>query len=140
MELIELTGENIQMYLKDCLVLQAQLVSNPESIIAQRFIATAESVNSYFLCVIENEHAIAMGVLSLMPHPVDITGYVNNIVVDEKHRGKGLFKVVMDALEEKAKNWGCTDLALTCSRPGVQSLYEKRGYKHKETKFYLKDI
>ena len=140
MELVELTGENIKTYLRDCLVLQTQLVSNPESIIAQRFVATAESTNSYFLAVVEDGQVLAMGVLSLLPHPVDITGYVNNIVVDEKHRGKGIFKTVMDALEEKAKNWGCTDLALTCSRPGVQSLYEKRGYRHKETRFYLKDL
>lgn len=140
MELIELTGENIETYLKDCLVLQIQLVSNPESITAQHFVTTAESPNSYFLGVIEDSLVIAMGVLSLLPHPVDITGYVNNVVVDEKHRGKGIFNIIMDALEEKAKNWGCTDLALTCSRPGVQSLYEKRGYRHKETKFYLKDI
>ncbi len=140
MELIELTGENIEMYLKDCLELQAQLVSKPESIIAQHFVITAESSNSYFLGVIEDEQVIAMGVLSLLPHPVDITGYVNNIVVDEKHRGKGIFGIIMDAVEEKAKNWGCTDLALTCSRPAVQGLYEKRGYRHKETKFYLKDL
>ena len=140
MELIEFTRENIQIYLEDCMDLQKQLVGDAGLIKAERFVATAESPNSYFLGVSENGHIIGMGVVSLLAHPVDITGYVNNIVVDEKERGKGLFGVIMNALEEKAIDWGCTDLALTCSRAAVQGLYEKRGYRQKETKFYLKDI
>jgi hypothetical protein len=102
MELIELSAQNIHQYLQDCLMLQTQLVSNPESINPAHFIATAESNNSYLFGVLESDHVIAMGVVSLVPHPVDITGYVNNIVVDEKHRGKGLFKVVMGVYRSRA--------------------------------------
>lgn len=140
MELLELTAENIDTYLRDCLLLQAQLVSDKELIVPERFVATASSSNSYFIGMLENGQIVGMGVVSLVSHPVDITGYVNNIVVDENYRGQGIFSQIMNALEKQAQVWGCTDLALTCSRPEVQSLYEKRGYTEKVTKFYLKDI
>ncbi len=140
MQLLELTAENIQGYLDDCITVQKQLVGDKALIVPEHFVATAESKTSYFQAVVEDGHVIGMGVVSLVVHPVDITGFVNNIVVDENHRGKGVFSAIMVALEEKAKAWGCSDLALTCSRPEVQSLYEKRGYTEKVTKFYLKDI
>ena len=138
MEIIELTAENIEQYLEDCLEVQTYLVSKSESINADLFRATAADVAGYFICIVEDSKVCGLGLVSRQSHPVDITGHINNIVVHPDSRGKGLFKVIMDDLEQHAWNtWGCTDISLTCSREQVQVMYEKRGYIEKLTKFYL---
>lgn len=137
MEIIELTEKNIDEYLDACLELQTHLVSVPEKIDANLFTQTAHDSHAYFIGILDEQKLIGIGLVSKVVHPVDVTGYVNNIVVHPDARGKGFFGVIMDALEAQARQWGCTDLALTCSREGVQGLYEKRGYVEKHTKFYL---
>ncbi len=140
MEIIELTAENIEGHLDDCLALQEHLVTNKDGIDKSKFIETATDSHGYFIAVVDEDRVVGMGMISKVVHPVDITGYVNNIVVHPDARGKGLFSTIMDSLEARAKEWGCTDLALTCSRDAVQGMYEKRGYKQKETNFYLLKI
>lgn len=140
MEIIELTGENIDTYLEDCIAVQKHLVSSPESINSEMFKKTAEDTHSYFVGVIEDSRLYGMGVMTKMVHPVNVTGYINNIVLHPDARGKGLFVTIMDALEKKASVWGCTEMALTCSREAVQGMYEKRGYAEKKTNFYLLKI
>ena len=140
MEIIELTSENIAQYLDDCVILQEYLVSDKSTINIAYFKQTADDDHAYFVGVLEEGKIVGMGLVSKVVHPVNVTGYINNIVVHPDARGKGLFTVIMDDLEMKAKQWGCTDMALTCSREGVQGMYEKRGYAEKETKFYLLKI
>ncbi len=140
MKTIQLTSENIDQYLTDCIEAQKHLVSVPENINPELFKETALDDHTYFFGVVIDDRLLGMGLISKVVHPVNITGYVNNIVVHPDARGQGLFKVIMDALEEKAREWGCTDIALTCSREAVQGMYEKRGYTEKDTHFYLLKI
>ncbi len=140
MEIVELTKENISTYIDSCLELQRQLVSDPSSVSEELLLETAAESGSCFLAVIDNQKVAGFVVLSRLVHPVNVTGYVNNLVVDAKYRGHGLATQLMDALEKKAQEWGCTDLALTCSRETVWGMYEKRDYVQKDTRFYLKKI
>lgn len=140
MEIIRLTAENIDTYVEDCLQLQQELVHEGTPISASQFKATAENPQTYFIGLVETGHVVGMGVVSKIIDPVRTCGYVNNIVVGSSHRGKGYFSVVMEVLETKAKEWGCTDMALTCSRAPVQLLYEKRGYIKKDTHFYTRSL
>ncbi|MFT7507498.1 MAG: GNAT superfamily N-acetyltransferase [Acidimicrobiales bacterium] len=140
METIELNAENIAQYLPDCVELQKYLVTDPTTIDSDFFVKTAECSHSYLVGILDDEHVVGLGVISKVVHPVNVTGYLNNIVVHPDTRGKGLFSVIMDTLEAKAKDWHCTDLALTCSREAVQGMYIKRGYAEKETGFYLLKI
>jgi GNAT superfamily N-acetyltransferase len=138
MEIIELTAKNIEQYLDGCLEVQTYLVSNLESINPDHFRETAADTAGYFICVVDDGRVCGLGLVSRQSHPVDITGHINNIVVHPDSRGQGLFKVIMDNLEQYAwDKWGCTDISLTCSRELVQVMYEKRGYVEKLTKFYL---
>jgi len=141
MKIIQLTEENIEQYLNECVELQKHLVTSEDSIKEQRFIDTATDTHGYFLGILsDEERLIGMGLVSKVVDPVRIIAYINNIVVHPDTRGQGLFGVIMDALEEKAKAWGCTRVELTCSRQAVQNLYSKRGYTHKDTHFYYLDI
>jgi GNAT superfamily N-acetyltransferase len=138
MQIIELTSENIETYLSDCLETQTYLIKPEEKVNEVLMRETAEDSHSYMIGVIVEDRLLGLGVISKLVHPVHKTGYINNIVVHPDARGQGLFSVIMDDLEAKAKDWGCDDLALTCSREQVQGMYEKRGYTEKNTKFYLR--
>jgi GNAT superfamily N-acetyltransferase len=136
MELVTLTEENIDQYLEDCIAVQRHLVKPEEVIDAERFKLIAKDSHSFLLGIQVDGHIIGLGEVCKVVHPVHIVGYVHNIVIDPAHRGKGIFSFLMNALEAKAKKWGCDQMNLTCSRSEVQPLYEKRGYLKKETNFY----
>jgi len=138
MEIIELTSENIEQYVEGCLETQAHLVSDSSTITAELFQKAAADEAGYLITIIDNGRVMGLGIVNRISHPANVTGYINNIVVHPDARGKGLFKVIMNELERYAfEEWGCTDIALTCSREPVQMMYERRGYKAKDTKFYL---
>ncbi len=141
MEVIELTAENIESYLADCVEVQGFLVDDPSYIRPEQVRATAQASNSYFIAIIEAGRVAGIGVVNQIVHPVRTNGYIDNIVVHGDFRGRGYFKVLMDALEGKAKDWGAEQTKLTCSRAEVQPLYEKRGYQEKQnTKYYVKEL
>jgi GNAT superfamily N-acetyltransferase len=141
MEIIELTSENIEQYLDACTDLQTHLVKSKDSIESHRFVDTASDSCGYFMGVLNDEQQlVGMGLVSKVMDPVRVIGYVNNVVIHPDARGQGLFSVIMDDLETKAKEWGCERMELTCSRPEVQTMYEKRGYIKKDTKFYIQKI
>ena len=54
-------------------------------------------------------------------------GHIEDIVVDEKCRGFGLGKIIIDHLSEFAKNAGCYKCILDCSSENMK-FYEKCGY------------
>lgn len=141
MEKIELTTQNVGQYLTDCLELQRHLVKEGESIEEAQFLETAADSHSYFLGIVnETNQLVGLGVLSKVVHPVRSNGYINNIVVHPDARGQGLFGDIMGILEQKAVEWGCARIELTCSRSAVQGLYQQRGYQPKDTEFYYKDV
>jgi GNAT superfamily N-acetyltransferase len=140
MNIVELTAENIEKYLDGCLETQQHLVRSQEEVSAEQFIATADAPHAHLIAVIEDERVAGLGVVNKIVHPVRTNAYVDNIVVHPDFRGRGLFTIIMDELEQKAKEWGAVQIKLTCSRESVQPLYEKRGYKEKDTKYYFKTL
>ena len=41
-----------------------------------------------------------------------LDGWISNLLIDEKHRGKGYAKILMAAAEGLARSWGCSSLSL----------------------------
>ena len=54
-------------------------------------------------------------------------GHIENVVTDEKYRGKGVGKGLMDFLIKEAKERGCYKLVLDCAKDKIP-FYEKRGF------------
>lgn len=140
MEIIELTTENIDQYLDDCVSMQALLVKSDEIVHPQLFRDTVTEPNNHLIGVVVHDILIGIGLITKIIQPVETTGYINNIVVTKAHQGNGFFSIIMQALEDKAVEWHCDKIVLTCSRALVQPLYEKRDYLAKNTKFYIKKL
>jgi len=140
MKLIHFTNDTIEVHLDDCLSLQKHLVKPEEIPDVARFRHTASDQNNYFIGYIIDDHVVALGEVTKLINPAHTIGYINNIVVDPAHRGKGIFSMLMDELEAKAQEWKCDRTNLTCSRSEVQSLYEKRGYVKRDTHFYMRNV
>lgn len=140
MEIVELTAENISKYLEGCVSVQHFLSEDERPIDPTQIERTAEAPHSYFIALVDGGRVAGIGVVNKIVHPVRTNGYIDNIVVHPDFRGQGHFTVIMDALENKAIEWGAEQTKLTCSREAVQPLYEKRGYTEKDTKYYVKKL
>lgn len=66
-------------------------------------------------------------------------GYMEDLVVDEAHRGKGLGTELITAVIDEAKRRGCYKLVGTSrhTRPGVHAWYEKLGFKNYGVEFRM---
>jgi GNAT superfamily N-acetyltransferase len=53
---------------------------------------------------------------------------VENVIVTERVRGQGVGKLVMNALEQFARQRGCSYIQLTTSRPSAHGFYTSVGY------------
>ncbi len=66
-------------------------------------------------------------------------GLMEDLFVDEKHRGRGIGKQLVEALIDEAKKQGCYKLIATsrAEREKIHSMYEKVGFKKYGFEFRL---
>lgn len=64
-------------------------------------------------------------------HSIGSVGHIEDVVTDESHRRKGLAKVILQELQEAARNFGCYKVILDCAENNV-TVYEKAGFVRKE--------
>ena len=82
----------------------------------------------------DRERIIATATLLLEPkfiHLCGTVGHIEDVVVDNKYRGRGLGLMLTRYLVEQAKEAGCYKVILDCAQHNVP-FYEKCGFKLKE--------
>jgi len=97
-----------------------------------------DDANAELWTVIEDGKIIGMATLVTLVRVRGTTARVEDVVVDEAHRGKGLGKMLIQKLIERAKERGAYSLHLT-SRPdrvAANGLYQKLGFQKRETNAY----
>lgn len=69
-------------------------------------------------------------------------GFIEDVVVDEAHRGRGIGKQLMECVIQIGKEHGATYLTLTTrpSRSAANSLYQKLGFRLRETNVYRLEL
>lgn len=91
------------------------------------------------LFVAMDEEAI-LGMLSLVVFsiPTGIKAWVEDVVVDEDARGKGVGKLLMSNAMEAAESLGAKSVDLTSrpSREAANKLYQVIGFQERETNVY----
>jgi len=93
-----------------------------------------------FVYVVEDGGAIvAAGTLVLerkFARGCGLCGHIEDVVVDERARGKGLGLVIVRALTRVAESVGCYKVILDCSEDN-QAFYERCGMRRKEVQMAL---
>ncbi len=81
---------------------------------------------------------IGLATLALYRVPTGLRGYIEDVIVDENARGKGIGEALTRACLDYAQNAGCPQVMLTCN-PGRQAanrLYQRMGFELRKTNVY----
>lgn len=112
--------------------------------VADKLVAAIRTPNSMLVVIRDENHhiqAAAYGVINYLP----IAGpkaWIEDVVTDENHRGKGYAGVLTDTLETWFISKGVSSSNLTSNpdRGAAGKLYERRGYKQRDTRVYRKQL
>ena len=100
-------------------------------------ILASESIH-FFICELDKKQIVGMLTIAAYKTPTGIKVWIEDVAVDEAHRGKGFGKELMLVALDYSKSLGSKDIRLT-SRPAriaANELYLKLGFKKQETNFY----
>jgi ribosomal protein S18 acetylase RimI-like enzyme len=138
MKIKEVTRYNKRI-LKAVNRLLPQLDPDTETITKGKLKALIKSDNSHLFLAVSDEKEIAgMLTASVYIIPTCIKFWIEDVVVDEAFRGKGIGKELMVHAMEFAKTTGAKSVDLT-SRPtrvAANKLYQELGFELRETNVY----
>lgn len=124
------------------LALLAQLtdvsVTTPAAF-AQRVRELDSGPEHVFVVVGEGGALLATATLLLerkIAHGCGLCAHVEDVVVDEAARGRGIGRMLVEELVEKARRAGCYKVILNCSR-GNAGFYEACGFARREQQMAL---
>ncbi len=102
------------------------------------------SGSTLFLARISEEGGAVAGILSLTVYPVPtgIRAIIEDVVVDEKYRNRGIARSLIHAALEIARSQGAGGVTLTSNprRVAANHLYQTMGFTRRETNSYYFDL
>lgn len=141
---MEITIEQLKTFSQDLTPkinnLLAQLGSDSKALNDGDIKDIIESQSNRFFVVRESVNKEIVGMLTLIIYriPAWKKGWIEDVVVDKKYRGKGIATKLINYAIENAKACGVLSLNLT-SRPereNANKLYIKLGFKRRDTNVY----
>jgi GNAT superfamily N-acetyltransferase len=104
----------------------------------EQFKKILNSDMTHFFIVEVDNNEIGMFTLASYYAPTGIKVWMEDVVIDESHRGKGLGREMMHFAIEYAKSTGAKTLDLTSKpeRIAANQLYKKTGFVLRETNVY----
>jgi ribosomal protein S18 acetylase RimI-like enzyme len=120
-------------------MLLPQLSPDAELLTRQDFKSIFASGNiHFFIAELEKKQIVGMLTIASYKTPSGIKVWIEDVVVDESQRGKGIGKDFMLFAIGYSKSLGAKDIRLTSrpSRIAANELYLKLGFKKYETNFY----
>lgn len=99
-----------------------------------------DAKNTWLFIAVDQDTQSVVGTLTLISYrtPSGVRGYVEDVVVDEKARGQGIGKLLLNTCIQKAKELRLEYIGLT-SRPervAANKLYQSFGFEKRETNVY----
>lgn len=134
----ELRGQD---YYKGFLNLLEQLTMvDADNITYDDFIKHLAKIKSTIFVMEDGEGKI-IGTMALLIeekfiHKLSSVGHIEDVVVDDEYRGKGLGKMLIDYGIKYAKDNGCYKIILNCADKNI-TFYEKCGFKSKNVEMSL---
>ncbi len=114
-------------------------VSNERQLSSIDFKKIFINKDMYLLVLRDKKNIVAMGTLVVMPTVSGLRARIEDVVVDSAYRGQGLGEKITTALIVVAKQKKVKRIELS-SRPdrvAANKLYQKLGFKQRETNSYV---
>ncbi len=125
-------------YLENINNLLSQLSDSMHTITEEELNTLLSSSQSHLYVLESDGQFIGMTTLCLYQCPTGWKAWIEDVVVDQNHRGKGYGKLMVRKAMEECKNRGNVTLMLT-SRPSrivANQLYQSLGFEKRETNVY----
>ena len=125
-------------YLENINNLLSQLSDSVHTITEEELNTLLSSSQSHLYVLESDGQFIGMTTLCLYQCPTGWKAWIEDVVVDQNHRGKGYGKLMVRKAMEECKNRGNVTLMLT-SRPSrivANQLYQSPGFEKRETNVY----
>ncbi len=125
-------------YLENINNLLSQLSDSVHTITEEELDTLLSSSQSHLYVLESDGQFIGMTTLCLYQCPTGWKAWIEDVVVDQNHRGKGYGKLMVRKAMEECKNRGNVTLMLT-SRPSrivANQLYQSLGFEKRETNVY----
>ena len=116
-----------------------QLAPDAEMPDEQYFKSLLKSRNvHFFIAELDNKQIVGMLTIGTYDIPTGTKAWIEDVVVDESHRGKGFGEELMFFVVNYSKTLGASAVSLTSrpSRVAANKLYQKIGFKQYETNIY----
>ena len=115
-----------------------QLSKSARPINGEQFKRLVESESTRLFFAKEGTDVLGMLSLVVFPIPTGVKAWIEDVVVDQKARGKGVGKALMNKALVEAGNLGTKSIDLTSrpSREAANKLYQAIGYQERETNVY----
>lgn len=125
-------------YLEAINSLIAQLSTSSHTFTEAELNSLIASPQSHLYALEYDEKIIGMVTLCIYQCPTGRKAWIEDVVVDQNHRGKGYGKLMLRKAMEECQNRGNVTLMLT-SRPSrivANQLYQSLGFEKRETNVY----
>jgi ribosomal protein S18 acetylase RimI-like enzyme len=102
---------------------------------SERVLSLLEARNAHLFVARESGRIVGMATLVTAPLVTGWHGSIEDVVVDQSTRGRGIARLLLDAIIEESERRGLSKLDLT-SRPSRESalrLYESVGFVRRDT-------
>ena len=118
--------------------LMAQLTAAPPPDKKELGEMLSSGATSLFLARGADETIIGMAALTVFRVPSGLKAWIEDVVVDQGQRGKGIGEALTVACIDHARDLGVSSIHLTSNpaRVAANRLYQKLGFKRHETNLY----
>ncbi len=141
---LERLTEYSDQALKDINSLMRQLVADQvasgewQDITKEKLQVALKDSHSHFFVLKDDARIVGTATLILMQRLNSTTAYVEDVVVDETYRGKGLGKRLIQKLIDESKKLGVRKMQFTSKPERIVAniMYQKMGFVLKKTNVY----
>ena len=115
-----------------------QLTTSPMVLTESMFQELLKSENSHLFFIMKDEQIAGMLTVGIYHSPTGGKAWIEDVVVDETFRGKGLSKLLVAHAIEFVKSKQIPSLMLTSNpkRIAANKLYQAMGFERRETNVY----
>jgi ribosomal protein S18 acetylase RimI-like enzyme len=116
--------------------------SSPPPSTAELGDIVASPATDLFIALDDDGGVVGMATLATFRTPTGLRAWIEDVVVDDAGRGRGVGTALTEAMLDQARELGCRTVDLTSrpSREAANRLYQRAGFIARETNVYRYDL